>query len=358
MRPIYNKTALENFLALVKVANPAIEINSDQVTLNTPVTSPITNLTTIKLAAVLDNGYSGEVELTYTRRKLEEYIVDGEYLKVDSLTNLNDLSELITSTLGLVKSEVTIDLVSLPDISTSEVVLLEIGVNDSIVYEETTKLRIYITTINFGEEEYRTGVGGKVRVTKTGLYRHLVPLPVQLGIFYGGYSTINTATRISNSGTLVAVETQVGTGRNALAGAGYTPTLGIFYGGLTTNTNTATRISNLGTLVSAETKVGTARRELAGAGYSSTLGIFYGGSTNGNTATRISNLGTLIGSETTAGTVRYALAGAGYSSTLGIFYGGYPITNTATRISNTGTLVAAETQVGTARRYLAGAGYR
>ena len=90
----------------------------------------------------------------------------------------------------------------------------------------------------------------------------------ELGIFYGGYTTTNTATRISNLGTLIGSETAAGTARHALAGAGYTPELGIFYGGLTpSNTNLTTRISNLGTLVGSETRVGTARAHLAGAGY-------------------------------------------------------------------------------------------
>ena len=83
-------------------------------------------------------------------------------------------------------------------------------------------------------------------------------------------------------------------------------TTGVFYSGATTAvTNIVTRINNSGTLIGSETNVGTARFALAGAGLGTT-GVFYNG-----VVTRINDSGTLIGSETNVGTARNYLAGAG-----------------------------------------------
>ena len=196
------------------------------------------------------------------------------------------------------------------------------------------------------------------------------PGPGQVGIFYGGYVPkyviTNIVTRISNLGTLVGTELVVSSGRYNLAGAGYSATLGVFFGGGgSTHSNVVTRISNRGILIGTETTAGTARAATGGAGYSATLGIFYAGDTRAFTpvtlATRISNLGALVGSETNVGLARYNVAGAGYSATLGVFYGGLRGGSTyldnTTRISNTGVLIGAETNLGTMRAFSGGVGY-
>jgi fructose-specific component phosphotransferase system IIB-like protein len=185
------------------------------------------------------------------------------------------------------------------------------------------------------------------------------------GVFYAGNAVSSIVTRINASGVLIGSETNVGTARNALAGAGL-GTTGVFYGGIVYPTyyNRVTRINASGTLIGSETNVGTARSYLAGAGLGTT-GVFYGGltalnkaTTSYNRVTRINASGTLIGSETNVGTVRYGLAGAGLGTT-GVFYGGWisnTYSNSVIRINNSGVLIGSETNVGTARNYLAGAG--
>ena len=94
------------------------------------------------------------------------------------------------------------------------------------------------------------------------------------GVFYGGggYLTYyNRVTRINNSGTLIGAETNVGTARVYIAGTGI-GTTGVFYGGMsainkvTTIYNRVTRINASGVLIGSETNVGTVRYGLAGAG--------------------------------------------------------------------------------------------
>jgi hypothetical protein len=99
------------------------------------------------------------------------------------------------------------------------------------------------------------------------------------GVFYGGtalvnsfYAHFNIVTRINSSGTLVGSDTNVGTGRSALGGATVGDN-GVFYGGATvasdnavTNFNTVTRINSSGALVGSQTNIGTARRYIGGAG--------------------------------------------------------------------------------------------
>ena len=184
------------------------------------------------------------------------------------------------------------------------------------------------------------------------------------GVFYGGLSALNKVstiynrvTRINASGVLIGSETNVGTARVGLAGAGL-GTTGVFYGGTTNPTmyNRVTRINVSGVLIGSETNVGTARYNSAGVGLGTT-GVFYAGYTSAayNRVTRINNSGVLIGAETNVGTARHGLAGAGLGTT-GVFYAGAPSYNRVTRINNSGTLIGAETNVGTARYHLAGAG--
>ena len=194
--------------------------------------------------------------------------------------------------------------------------------------------------------------------------QNLIPITTT-GMFYGGLASTtnyNRVTRINSSGTLIGSETNVGTARNYLAGVGL-GTTGVFYGGTTslnkviTNYNRVTRINSSGTLIGSETNVGTARYGVAGAGLGTT-GVFYGGfvyPTIFNRVTRINDSGVLIGSETNVGTARHYLAGAGLGTT-GMFYGGSSPYNRVTRINNSGTLIGSETNVGTVRYGLAGAG--
>ena len=147
--------------------------------------------------------------------------------------------------------------------------------------------------------------------------QNLIPITTT-GMFYGGLASTtnyNRVTRINSSGTLIGSETNVGTARNYLAGVGL-GTTGVFYGGTTslnkviTNYNRVTRINSSGTLIGSETNVGTARYGVAGAGLGTT-GVFYAGyNAATKRVTRINASGALIGSETNVGTARGYLAGA------------------------------------------------
>jgi hypothetical protein len=93
------------------------------------------------------------------------------------------------------------------------------------------------------------------------------------GLFFAGApgSPTNTVTRINACGALVGSETNVGTSRQFLSGADVGSN-GLFYGGSTgfsclfPGPNTVTRINTCGALVGSQTNVGTARSNLAGAG--------------------------------------------------------------------------------------------
>ena len=176
MKPIYNKTALENMIALVKASNPDVEITPDQLTLTTPVTNPDTNLTTLKLVAKEDQGYSGDIAVTYNRLTLDQYITNGEFIKVDAITTLENLIEDITSTLGIVKDDINISLVSTPDTTTSSMVLLEFSISKGVIYQDIQDIRVYVIDSHFDEDTlHRTGIDNTIRVTSEGKLRKVTP---------------------------------------------------------------------------------------------------------------------------------------------------------------------------------------
>jgi hypothetical protein len=99
------------------------------------------------------------------------------------------------------------------------------------------------------------------------------------GLFYGGCACYpsnesNLVTRINACGALVGSQTSVGSARSVLAGASVeSNSKGLFYGGFYschptyTVFNRSTRINACGALVGEETNIGTARADLAGAGF-------------------------------------------------------------------------------------------
>ena len=96
--------------------------------------------------------------------------------------------------------------------------------------------------------------------------QNLIPITTT-GMFYGGLASTtnyNRVTRINSSGTLIGSETNVGTARYGVAGAGL-GTTGVFYAGYNAATKRVTRINASGALIGSETNVGTARGYLAGA---------------------------------------------------------------------------------------------
>lgn len=183
MRPIYNQTSLENFLALLKEGNPDIDITNKQITLSNPTFQVDTGLTEITVESVLDNGYSGEVNVTYTRLTLDQYITTGEFVRVESLTSMEALIETLTSTLGIVKDDITIELVSTPEVSTSDIVLLEFSMSKSVIYQDLQPIRIYVVDNDFDEAMlHRTGVNNSIRITSDGKLRKVTPAMTPLNV--------------------------------------------------------------------------------------------------------------------------------------------------------------------------------
>jgi hypothetical protein len=190
-----------------------------------------------------------------------------------------------------------------------------------------------------------------------------------VGVYYGGSTSVsaqcNIVTRINACGGLVGTQTNVGTGRSALAGAAVGVN-GLFYAGrrcgcgANTRRNEVTRINACGSLVGSQTNVGTARESIGGAPVGSN-GLFYGGcgatSVARQTVTRINACGALVGSETTLTCGRTTLGGARVGSN-GLFYAGltpaFQQTNTVTRINACGAQVGCLTTAGSARQSIGG----
>jgi len=155
-----------------------------------------------------------------------------------------------------------------------------------------------------------------------------------IGVFYGGaipnnnYCGASTqVTRINACGTQIGTCTSVGSrGKDTHGGAGLC-TIGLFYAGFDARacgcscgvqpvTNIATRINACGAQVGSQTNIGTARGYLAGAGLACGVGVFYGGlcfysTTSYNIVTRINKCGAQVGSQTNVGTARPMAGGSG-----------------------------------------------
>lgn len=175
MKPIYNKTGLENLLDLIRISNPGLDINASQVVTTKPVTDELTGRTSIRLIAILDKGYSNEVALTYGRTQLSNYLTDGEYLQIEPTLDLETLKETLASTLGLVKSEFSLTASQLPDTSENNIVVVDLTATDGVIYGEEETVSVYLTTFTIvAGDEMRMNNNGQIRVTADGLARGLL----------------------------------------------------------------------------------------------------------------------------------------------------------------------------------------
>jgi hypothetical protein len=176
-----------------------------------------------------------------------------------------------------------------------------------------------------------------------------------------------TTNLVSNTGVVATDTAGVGTGRSALAAAGYGGDKAIFGFGYTTNTNVITNlVSNTGVVSTDVTGVGTIRQSLAAASYGGGKAIFGFGynTTNVSTTNKVSNTGVVASDTAGVGTARYGLAAAGYGGDKAIFgfglkvvgYGGAYVSMT-NLVSNTGVVATDTTGVGSTRYALAAAGY-
>jgi hypothetical protein len=179
---------------------------------------------------------------------------------------------------------------------------------------------------------------------------------------------VSTTNLVSNTGVVATNTAGVGTGRSALAAAGYGGDKAIFGFGYTTNTNVITNlVSNTGVVSTDVTGVGTIRQSLAAASYGGGKAIFgfgYTTNTNVSTTNKVSNTGVVASDTAGVGTARYGLAAAGYGGDKAIFgfglkvvgYGGAYVSMT-NLVSNTGVVATDTTGVGSTRYALAAAGY-
>ena len=219
--------------------------------------------------------------------------------------------------------------------------------------------------------------------------------PTNVGIFYGGNGT-NIVTVITQSLTLASAQTNVGSGRSELSGAGI-DNIGFFYGGnVPATAYTSTRVDSLGTQVGSETTTPYTGQYGGGANAGSSIAIFK----QQTTAIRFNSSGTLLGASGGYGQDSVLMAGAGIAgiamftwgflskdniydicrinssgTSLGntsttpnssehgaanasgtvILYGGNFTSNQLVRINSSGTQVGSTTTAGPGRANLAGA---
>jgi len=186
-------------------------------------------------------------------------------------------------------------------------------------------------------------------------------------IFGFGSPRVSITNLVSSAGVVASDTPGVGTGRDQLAAAGYGGDKAIFgfgnapapVGGNTAITNL---VSNAGVVASNTPGVGTGRNALAAAGYGGDKAIFGFGLPGTAITNLVSNTGVVASDTPGVGTGRSFISAAGYGGDKAIFgFGLIPPTPTNTAItnlvSNTGVVASNTPGVGTARNQLAAAGY-
>jgi hypothetical protein len=180
----------------------------------------------------------------------------------------------------------------------------------------------------------------------------------------------NITNLVSNTGVVAANTPGVGTARYSLAAAGYGRDKAIFGFGQnpTAFFGVTNLVSNTGA-VATDTSIANSRRSgLAAAGYGGDRAIFGFGATTPpltpatvtlNTVSLVSNTGVVASDTPGVGTTRYTLKAAGYGGDRAIFGFGLTTTqvNMTNLVSNTGVVASDTPGVGTARFNLAAAGY-
>ena len=197
-------------------------------------------------------------------------------------------------------------------------------------------------------------------------------------------SNVSMTNIVSNTGVVSTDTTGVGTGRYALAAAGYGSDKALFgYGNNGGDVSMTNKVSNTGVVSTDTTGVGTERPYLAAAGFSAGTSpapskmnwrkvfadaavlfgtqkaIFGYGDNDGSLSMTnlVSNTGVVATDTTGVGMARKALAAAGYGSDKELFGYGYTNYSITNLVSNTGVVSTDTTGVGTGRGYLAAAGY-
>ena len=107
-----DKSPLENLVGLILAANPEATLTNDQFTAHAPevIADPVDGRnTSIKLVAVLGNGYSGNVTFTYHRLGLTEQVVTPPtQLTVTEGCSQGAILNHFANVLGLIPEEITV----------------------------------------------------------------------------------------------------------------------------------------------------------------------------------------------------------------------------------------------------------
>lgn len=178
MKPIFNKSGLDNLLELIKNSNVGVDITSAQVTISDLADIPASERTKVTVIAVQDAGYSGQVDVDYIRHKLTDYAQDGDYIFIEGSNTLASAKLLIAEQLGVVEESITWGFDTLPDAEGTQVVIVTMEVNPDVVYKDTESVDVILSTVDLTEDV--RGHLNQIRITSNGRVRgitHLDPEP-------------------------------------------------------------------------------------------------------------------------------------------------------------------------------------
>lgn len=356
---------IKNLLALIKKDNPRADIRATQVNLDNPSEVEGSELSKVKITAVTDLGYSGDITVEYTRRLLSEYINESDFLVIDSNITLEELKEELANRFNIVVDDIDINDFTVTEGDINQIKVITLSSVVGYIYKESEEIPIVVSTLEPDDETgwrgvdsngYRVDTEGRVRGTP-------YPLP-NLNIYYGGFNDtlFNNTTLIDSSLTLVKSESNLSKARTGVAGAGLFNT-GIFTGGANTNGDMPTEtnitlINSDGTLKGNDKGLAKSIVNHSGVGIIDRA-IFYGGYqvVKSNEVSAFNEDGDKLFTKESIGTARYRLASTNLNG-LGFFFSGHNGTNltrTLSIINYSGSLVNEEATIGTAR-VMAGGG--
>jgi len=138
------KTAIVNAFALINAAN-ALTLDATKVTLGAPAPrTPGANPrnTTLTLTAVADQGYTGTVDVTYTRLGMGSGVAVPEFgFHTDGTTTLPAFKTAVATSLGLVEAEIDVT-GTLPATEGESVTMVVAAKAGSLLYVGTQNLTV------------------------------------------------------------------------------------------------------------------------------------------------------------------------------------------------------------------------
>lgn len=172
MKPIFNKNGLENLLEQIRIDNPTAIITSEQIMSVSVPTVDQSGRSNATLVASVDQGYSGEVAVSWIRNKLTKYITDGAFIKVNENDTEVDIKERIGSTFDLVLSDLQYQGFAIPELTQNQAVVFTLSSTEGLVYPDSESVSVLISVVTIDENV--RGNGNLIRITDTGLVRGIV----------------------------------------------------------------------------------------------------------------------------------------------------------------------------------------